>query len=149
MRAIDGAVYPVTWSERTWRAEIDADDRVHLVALADGRVIGHAGLLVIVDEAHITTVAVDPQHQGRGVATRLLVGLFDRARAWPGVDHVTLEVRASDHRTQRLYGRFGLAPAGLRTGYYQQPADDAVIMWAHDVGGAEIARRLDELRSGL
>ncbi len=147
VEAIDRLVFARPWSTAVWRRELADPSRVHLVGLAGG-VVGHAGLLTVLDEGHVTTVAVHPDHQGRGVASRLLLGLFDEARA-RGVDHLTLEVRASDRRAQRLYGRFGFAPAGVRAAYYSDPTDDAVVMWCHDIERTEIDERLDLVRRSL
>ena len=70
--AIDRRCYSQPWSAATWRDELAADNRTHLVARVDDRVVAHAGSLLIVDELHITTVATDPDAEGRGHGTRLL-----------------------------------------------------------------------------
>mgnify|MGYP006226130929 FL=1 len=66
-----------------------------------------------------------------------------------GATAATLEVRAQAHRTQRLYGRLGFAPAGIRSRYYDRPTDDAVIMWLHDLDSPEIVERLDRVAAEL
>ncbi len=153
--ALDDVVYPNPWSVVTWRKELAARDRFHLVALGedgeDGEgpfVIGHAGLLFMLDEAHVTTVAVHPDHSGRGLGSRLLLRLLDEATSHEAAA-ATLEVRAADRRTQRIYGRFGFRPAGIRSGYYNKPIDDAVVMWLHDLCDEPAQLRLDEIREAL
>ncbi|RMH85635.1 MAG: ribosomal-protein-alanine N-acetyltransferase [Actinomyces sp.] len=147
VRAIDEVCFSRPWSTALWRRELADPTRVHLVAVTD-TVVGHAGLLSVLDEGHVTTVAVRPDLQGRGVASRLLLALFAAARSRE-IAHLTLEVRAADRRAQRLYGRFGFAPAGVRAAYYSDPTDDAVVMWCHDIDRPEIAERLELIRRGL
>ena len=144
VRAIDEVAYPNPWSVATWRKELAAADRLHLVALDHDEVVGHAGLLFVLDEVHVTTVATAATREGEGIATALLVRLLDAARQH-GAGSATLEVRASDTRPQRLYGRFGFRPAGVRRGYYKDPADDGLVMWLHDLTSDEVAARLAEL----
>ncbi|MEZ5167677.1 MAG: ribosomal protein S18-alanine N-acetyltransferase [Acidimicrobiales bacterium] len=132
VRAIDTRVYANPWSESVWRNELRSPDRFHLVATEDDRVIGHAGLLFVLDEAHVTTVATAPEHEGEGVATALLQALLEEARRH-GSAAATLEVRSAAERPQRLYRRFGFRPAGVRRAYYSDPVDDAIVMWLHDL----------------
>jgi ribosomal-protein-alanine N-acetyltransferase len=153
VRAIDELTYPTPWSVATWRNELASADRHHVVAVAgdyrDGRaVVGHAGLLFVVDEVHVTTVAVHPDAQGRGIATRMLVVLLREARV-RAATAATLEVRATDRRTQRLYGRFGFQPVGVRRSYYSKPVDDAVVMWLDELGSGAAAARLDRIAAEL
>ncbi len=144
--AIDSRVYARPWSRSMWIKEIEDAGRPHLVALDGSEVVGHAGSMYALDEVHLTTVAVLPERQGEGIASDLVLALLDQAvRA--GSSAATLEVRAADRRTQRLYSRFGFAPAGVRRGYYTTPSDDGIIMWLADLQSPELARRLDEIRS--
>lgn len=146
---IDHAVYPRPWSLGLYLGELSTTEgRSYLVARQGSTVVGYAGLMVIVDDAHVTTVAVAPARQRQGLATRLLVVLMREAVAL-GAERVTLEVRASNRGAQALYSRFGFAPSGVRRGYYVDNREDAVIMWALDVQGAEYAARLDRIEAGL
>ena len=97
---------------------------------------GYAGLLMVADDGHITTVAVDPAWHRHGIGTRLLLAA-GRAAPWRGAEQLTLEVRCRNAGAQALYRRFGFAPAGVRKAYYADNGEDALVMWAHD-----IARRL-------
>lgn len=154
--AIEQQVYPRPWSPALFAAELERrDTRRYLVALAprsgDGlldrlgagrEVVGYAGIILQVGEAHVTTVAVAPRHHRRKVATRLLHGLLVEARR-AGAHAATLEVRVANRGAQRLYAGFGFAPVGMRPGYYAETGEDAVIMWAHDLQGEEMTARLD------
>jgi ribosomal-protein-alanine N-acetyltransferase len=146
---IDHQVYPRPWSLGLYLGELSTTEgRSYLIARQGTQVVGYAGLMVIVGDAHITTVAVAPVHQHRGHATRLLLVLLRDAVAL-GAERVTLEVRASNQEAQRIYSRFGFAPAGVRKAYYVDNREDAVIMWAIDVGTAEYAERLARIEATL
>ncbi len=148
VRAIDELCYSSPWSAATWRHEIVNPDRHHLVLRLDGKIVGHAGSMRVLDELHIITVAVHPDCRGGGLATGLVLELLDEGIG-SGALTATLDVRASAHRTQRLYGRLGFRPAGVRSRYYTDPVDDAIIMWLYDLPSAEIAKRLDRVRAEL
>ena len=148
VRSIDEQCYSRPWSAATLRNELGADDRTHVIARIDDRLVAHAGSLRVIDELHITTVAVDPTYEGRGLGTRLCLNLL-RAGRDAGATAATLEVRASAHRTQRLYARLGFAPAGVRANYYDKPTDDAVIMWLHDLHSVAASERLDRVEAEL
>lgn len=146
--AIEGRVYPRPWSARLFEDELERRGRAYVVARHGPTVVGYAGLLMIADDGHVTTVAVDPPWQGRAVATRLLTELVRQARGL-GADQLTLEVRMSNTRAQALYQRFGFAPAGARKGYYGDNGEDALVMWAHGINDPGYAARLDGITSEL
>lgn len=148
VRAIDAQCYSRPWSAGMWRDELAGTDRNHVIGRIGDRLVAHAGSLLIVDELHITTVAVDPGHEGHGYASRLCLELLHAGRA-VGATAATLEVRATARRTQRLYARLGFAPAGIRADYYREPDDDAVVMWLHDLDGADALARLDRVQAEL
>jgi ribosomal-protein-alanine N-acetyltransferase len=149
--AIEQLVYPRPWSQRLFASEMSQQDsRRYLVALVSQggwwrrrRVVGYAGVMVAVGEAHITTVATHPHHHRRKIASHLLVELLAQARAM-GAEAATLEVRVNNRGAQRLYAGFGFAPVGVRPGYYGETGEDALIMWAYDLHGdaySEILQR--------
>jgi ribosomal-protein-alanine N-acetyltransferase len=146
--AIEAAVYPRPWSSRLFEEELTRSNRVYLVARVGDRVVGYAGLLMIADDGHVATVAVDPAWQRRGIATRLLRELVRGALAL-GANQLTLEVRTSNLGAQDLYRRFGFAPAGARKAYYADNGEDAIVMWAHDVRGEAYTARLAEIDEAL
>jgi ribosomal-protein-alanine N-acetyltransferase len=138
-----GAARP--WTESLFLSELALPvSRVYLVARAERKVVGYAGMMFAPDEGHITTIAVHPQHRRRGVATQLLVALA-RTAIERDYGALTLEVRAGAEGAQALYRTFGFTVEGVRAGYYTEPPEDAVIMWARDLRGPEYARRLEAL----
>lgn len=144
--AIERQVYPQPWSEQTFLDEQAAPRRTYLLALADGEVVGYAGMMLVDEEAHITTVVTLPDRRRERVGTRLMLRLASQA-AEEGAQSLTLEVRSSNQAAQALYRRFGMAPVGIRKNYYV--SEDALIMWVHDLSSSEYRARLDGIAEGL
>jgi len=139
---IENAVYPKPWTSSLFLSELALPaSRFYVVAKSARTVVGYAGIMMAPDEAHVTTVAVDPRWQRRHVATRLLLTLAREAIA-RNYSALTLEVRLSARGAQDLYRRFGLTPEGARKDYYAQPTEDAVVMWARDIDTPEYAALL-------
>ncbi|MBK5224821.1 MAG: ribosomal protein S18-alanine N-acetyltransferase [Acidimicrobiia bacterium] len=147
---IESQVYPRPWTLGLYLGELALPEerRIYLIARVGGEVVGHAGLMFAADDGHVTTVAVDPTWQRRGIAARLLLVLF-REAIDRGARDLTLEVRASNGAAQALYRQFGFVEAGVRKGYYSENREDAVIMWANHVDTDEYRQRLDRIEAGL
>lgn len=143
---IEEATYSRPWSEAIFRDELTQPGRAYLVADMDGQVAGYGGVLLLGEDAHITTVAVSEAFRGDRLGTRLMLRLVEAALGF-GARHLTLEVRFSNRAAQSLYTRFGMSPVGVRKNYYVD--EDALIMWVHDIDGPEYQTRLDEIRSQL
>ena len=138
------------WSAGLFMSELRrGDDRCYLVAGGGSEVVGFGGMLHTLDGGHVTTLAVDAAHRRHQIGTRLMLGLVRDALAREGTEALTLEVRSSNRAAQALYTRFGFAPVGVRKGYYRDPVEDAIVMWAHDVGTPEHLARLRRLEEGL
>ena len=95
---------------------------------AGERVVGYGGTWIILDEAHVTNIAVHPEFRGKKIGELLLQGLITRA-VWRGARRMTLEVRKSNTVAQNLYTKWGFQPRGIRKGYYSDTKEDAIIMW--------------------
>ena len=95
-------------------------------------IVGYAGIWVMTDEAHITTIAVDPDYQGNGLGELLLVALIDRAQHI-GAHWLTLEVRVTNKVAQALYEKYTFKEMGLRRRYYSDNGEDALVMWTDPV----------------
>jgi len=144
--AMERVVFTDPWSENAFHEELAAAGRRYLVAEEGRALVGYGGLLVVEDDAHIVTLAVEEGVRGRGLGTRLMLRLAEEAlRA--GAAHLTLEVRVSNQPAQSLYRRFGFETVGLRRHYYRD--EDALIMWALDIDSEGYRRRLTEIREGL
>ena len=135
--AIERQVYTRPWSPNLFIAEMgDSSARCYLVARLGRDVVGYSGLICYAEEAHVTNVAVDPEHHRGKIATRLLHDLIlDGLQMGAGA--VSLEVRVSN------WG------ARIRRNYYQELQEDALIMWTDDVRAPAYARRLERIAAGL
>ena len=119
-----------------------------VVAPSATPIVGYGGLWLTVDDAHVTTIAVEPSQRGKGLGELLLNALIDHAYDL-GADQITLEVRVSNVTAQRLYVKYGFQPAGTRTRYYTDNGEDALIMWTDPLASPAYKTRLAELRRQL
>jgi [ribosomal protein S18]-alanine N-acetyltransferase len=146
IQSIETVSYPKPWGTGVFESEIEMarrGERYYVVARRDAQLVGYAGLMFVVGDAHVTNIACAPRHQRTGVATRLLAEL-----AWEAIERqcqaLTLEVRSSNTGAQALYRNFGFAPVGVRQKYYEN-VEDAIVMWCHDITESPYRQRLTEL----
>jgi ribosomal-protein-alanine N-acetyltransferase len=111
-------------------------------------IVGFSGIWLLVDEAHITNIAVRPQYQGRGLGELLLIATIDLARGLKA-SSMTLEVRASNLVAQNLYSKYGFIQMGIRRGYYLDNHEDAVIMSTESIAAPSFQAQLEQLREAL
>ncbi|GAA3403045.1 ribosomal protein S18-alanine N-acetyltransferase [Paenibacillus hodogayensis] len=141
---IERESFTTPWSAGAFHNELTNNHFAHyLVMQLDGEIVGYGGMWMIVDEAHVTNIAVRTAYRGRKLGERLLIQL-QSAAVFLGAERITLEVRASNTIAQRLYAKLGFIPAGLRRGYYTDNGEDAIIMWAHLRRIAEEGAEADE-----
>lgn len=146
---IEAQVYPRPWTLSLFLGELGLrGSRYYVVARVDGVVVGYAGLMLSLDEAHVTTIAVDPAWQRYGVGSRLLLNLT-RAAIARDARHMTLEVRVSNQPAQQMYRRFGFETEGLRKNYYAESKEDALIMWVHGIETPGHAARLAAIEQSI
>jgi ribosomal-protein-alanine N-acetyltransferase len=120
------------WSERAFRNELCHDDRIFLVAFAGGEIVGYGGVWLVIDEAHVTTVAVEESARRQGIGERLMVELLQKSKE-AGMVCSTLEVRAGNDAAIKLYEKLGYKEISRRKGYYPDNKEDAVVMWLYDL----------------
>jgi ribosomal-protein-alanine N-acetyltransferase len=110
------------------------------------RIVGFAGLWLMPDEVHITTIGVSPAHRGKSLGELLLLAMVDIA-----LEHratwLTLEVRVSNTVAQELYRKYGMQASGVRRHYYSDNGEDAFIMSAGPLQAEPFQQRLAELRA--
>jgi ribosomal-protein-alanine N-acetyltransferase len=111
-------------------------------------VVGYAGLWLMVDEAHVTTIGVHPDHRGQGAGELLFLGLVDIAHQMRAV-RITLEVRVSNKGAQAMYRKFGLEVAGVRKRYYSDNGEDAYIMWSQPIASPQFRDKVEVIRAQL
>jgi ribosomal-protein-alanine N-acetyltransferase len=146
---IEAQVYPRPWSLSLFMSELALrGSRAYYVARVGGTVVGYSGLMLTGEDAHVTTIAVDPAWHRHKIGTRMLVNLARQALR-RDARHLTLEVRMSNEPAQAMYRRFGFHPAGIRKNYYIETNEDALVMWADDIDTDEYAERLARLEAGV
>lgn len=128
--AIEQEAFTTPWSAEAFENELTNNLFArYLVMERQGDIIGYCGMWTIMDEAHITNIAVRAVHRGQGYGERLLREIQQTA-VFFGCSRMTLEVRVSNERAQKLYRKLGFEDAGVRPGYYSDNNEDALIMWA-------------------
>ena len=130
---IERRSYPTPWSERAFLSELTQNAYArYVVTLRGQRVVAYAGMWLILDEAHVTNIAVHPTERGHGLGDALLTELERRAEAG-GCRRMTLEVRPSNAVAQALYVKHGFVARGRRPGYYSDTHEDAIVMWKDEL----------------
>ena len=117
-------------------------------SVEQGSIVGFAGIWMMVDEAHITTLAVAPEFQGKGLGELLLVAVTEISGA-EDAKVMTLEVRQSNVVAQRLYEKYGFSRHGIRAHYYSDDGEDALVMWSEEINSPEYQERFKALRAKL
>jgi ribosomal-protein-alanine N-acetyltransferase len=125
--ALDAAALGGFWSQEQWLQELSAARRPCLGLRAAGQLQAVACGWLVIDELHITVVAVQPQQRRQGLGSQVLQALLACAQA-EGAAHATLEVASANHAAQALYAKAGFSTAGIRRRYYRN-GDDALIQW--------------------
>ncbi len=148
---IEKRVFPEPWSSTIFSTELALrHGRSYRVARLGRHIVGYRGLMLNGEEAHVTTIAVAPEYHRRGIATALLLDAIAVAIEF-GANQLSLEVAFSNLGAQALYRRFGMAPIGVRKGYYQMTGEDAYVMFVYEIDSPEYAQRIaaleDEIRS--
>jgi [ribosomal protein S18]-alanine N-acetyltransferase len=116
--------------------------------LREGTIIGFSGFWHLFDEAHITTIAVDPRLRRRHLGELLLLDIVENARR-RNAAYVSLEVRKSNAGAIQLYEKYGFSVRGIRPLYYTDDGEDALVMWSGDLRSEEFCARLQQLRFAL
>lgn len=136
MAELDKLCFAVPWSRQSFYSEITQNPRAIYIVCENGEtgeIAGYAGLWVILDEGHITNVAVRPTYRRHHIASRMLEMLLSCAESC-GVTAETLEVRRSNNAAISLYTGFDFHKEGVRNGYYEDNNEDALIMWRRKSG---------------
>ncbi len=146
---IEAQVYPRPWTQSLFVSELALrSTRAYFVAKIGREIVGYGGVMLSMNDGHITTIAVEPDWHRHSIGTRLLLALA-REAIDRNATALTLEVRLSNHAAQEMYRRFGFMPVGVRKGYYADTGEDALVMWAYEVGEPPYARLLQGLERGV
>ena len=126
--ALAQEMFTMPWSTKAFMELAEDKNSIFLVAEKAGEVIGGCGLTHILDEGDIHNVMVAPAYRGQGIATRMLEKLLEEGRK-QGISEFTLEVRVSNGPAIKVYEKLGFVSEGIRPKFYEQPVEDALIMW--------------------
>jgi ribosomal-protein-alanine N-acetyltransferase len=127
---IEQEAFTTPWTAGAFHNELTNNQFAHYMIMeCDGQVVGYAGMWLIMDEAHVTNIAVRDRYRGRKLGERLVKEL-KRTASFLGAIRMTLEVRASNYIAQNLYEKMNFRSVGVRRGYYTDNREDAIIMWA-------------------
>ncbi len=147
--AVEQDAFTTRWPPTAFEREITQNQMARYVVLReDGRLVGFAGLWLMVDQAHVVTVAVTPEAQGRGYGRLLVYGLLQLAQR-EGMASATLEVRVSNEAARALYREHGFYEVGVRKRYYSDNHEDAVIMTTEEFAADPFQDRLAALGERL
>ena len=149
VEAIELASFSAPWPPNAYLTELQTNRLAHYMMIRVGsRIVGYAGLWLMVDEAHVTTFAIHPDWRRRRLGERLLLALLDVALDRRAAE-ATLEVRLSNLAARRLYEKFGFRPVGIRPRYYTDNNEDALIMTTDRLDGRAMTDRLAGLRATI
>jgi ribosomal-protein-alanine N-acetyltransferase len=124
--SLERRAFTSPWSLSMFVLELTKPSGIHLAAVEDSQIRGYLICARYEEAYHVMTLAVDPDHQRRGIASELLNAMIERA----GSDaNYTLEARASNTGAIALYERYGFRAVGTRPRYYSDNGEDAIIMW--------------------
>ncbi len=128
---IESKSFSTPWTKDAFIKEI-TNNRLakYIVAVKEGEIVGYGGMWLIIDEGHITNIAVYPANRGQGIGHHLVKKLINICKE-RDMRAVTLEVRESNYVAQSLYRKHGFEEEGIRPGYYSDTKEDAIIMWKH------------------
>jgi len=128
--AIEQEAFTTPWTEEAFINELTNNLFArYMIMEYEGQIIGYGGMWIIIDEAHVTNIAVLADYRGLGLGEKLLTEL-QRTAAFLGATKMTLEVRVSNQVAQSLYRKLGFEASGIRPAYYSDNLEDALIMWA-------------------
>ncbi|ANB61300.1 ribosomal protein S18-alanine N-acetyltransferase [Anoxybacteroides amylolyticum] len=128
---IEKASFTLPWSREAFYNELVHNRYAKYVVMEhDDRLVGYCGMWVVVDEAHITNVAVLPEYRGKKLGEALMRRMMEMAKQLGAVT-MTLEVRVSNEVAQSLYRKLGFLNGGIRKRYYPDNQEDALVMWVN------------------
>jgi ribosomal-protein-alanine N-acetyltransferase len=141
--------YTLPWSSGAYVTEVGNSNAYYTVAKDENDVVvGYAGMWVIMDEIHITTIAVDPSRRGQKIGERLLFDILEEGMA-RGAERATLEVRERNTAAHKMYLKYGFEDVAIRKNYYSDNHENAIIMWANNMLSPEYQAMLHDHKQRL
>jgi ribosomal-protein-alanine N-acetyltransferase len=128
---ISSLSFSISWSKESYIQELANPIAKYFVVKTNDIVVGFIGTWIILDESHITNIAIHPNYRKQGIATNLLKALLDYCKN-QGCTAYTLEVRSSNTAAKALYEKYNFKQDGIRKGYYEDNKEDAILMWLRE-----------------
>ncbi|MDX8047577.1 ribosomal protein S18-alanine N-acetyltransferase [Gracilibacillus sp. S3-1-1] len=129
VQTIEERSFPTPWPRYIYEEELTNNKHAqYFVATVNEQVVGFCGSWMVLDEAQITNIAIDPDYRGKGYGQGLFQYVINYAVAHE-IHHLSLEVRVSNLTAQRMYKKFGMEPGGIRKNYYSDNQEDALVLW--------------------
>ncbi|MBU5590341.1 ribosomal protein S18-alanine N-acetyltransferase [Clostridium sp. MSJ-4] len=123
--------FPISWYRESFIRELQNNFAYYVVAKYEGDIVGFGGTWIILEESHITNIAVHPNFRGLGIGEIILKSLINIGKSH-GINSMTLEVRPSNTAALGLYNKLGFLEEGRRKNYYEDNKEDALILWKRD-----------------
>ena len=128
---IEEDCFSIPWSEKSFYDELTKNKMaIYIVAKEDDEIVGYGGMWHVINEGHITNIAVKKQHRKKGIVTKIINALIEIAKEKEMIG-ITLEVRVSNDIAKSLYKKSGFIIEGIRKEYYDDNKEDAIVMWKH------------------
>jgi ribosomal-protein-alanine N-acetyltransferase len=128
---ISSLSFSIPWSKDSYIQELTNPIARYLVAKIDDKVVGFVGTWIVLDESHITNIAIHPNYRKQGIGSSLLEEFLKYCKS-QGCIAFTLEVRNSNKAARTLYEKYNFKQEGIRKGYYEDTKEDAIIMWLRE-----------------
>ena len=125
---IEKVCFSLPWSKDAIASELFNELAYYQCAEKSGKIVGYMGMWKIINECHITNIAVLPEFRNKGIGAMLIEKTIEICKS-SEISMMTLEVRVSNEPAIKLYKKFGFIPVGKRLNYYVKPVEDALIMW--------------------
>ncbi|WKA55342.1 ribosomal protein S18-alanine N-acetyltransferase [Planococcus shixiaomingii] len=128
---IENLSFSLPWTKEAFFYEmVDNEHAYYVIAETDKGIVGYCGMWLVMDEAHVTNIAIRPDERGKKLGERLMMAAIEVAKD-QGAMLMTLEARVSNHVAQNLYRKLGFKNGGIRKRYYSDNYEDALVMWVN------------------
>ena len=147
---IEALSFATSWPASAFQSELNDNKLAHYFVgrVASGEIVVYGGIWAILEDSHVTTIAVHPDWRGKRYGEEMLVHLLHEAIE-RGASWITLEARESNVVAQSLYRKYGFTIVSTRRAYYSDDGENAVVMWAGNLRGELYRNRLTTLEAEL
>lgn len=130
---IEKMSFKTPWTRNDFMSEfVNNKCAKYRIVIVNGLVVAYGGMWILLDEAHITNIAVHPEFRGVGIGNILMQDMIKTAKS-NGVVNMTLEVRTGNAVALNLYKKYGFVEVAVRKKYYADTGEDGIIMWKYDI----------------